>query len=102
MYVSTFLFIFLDCQWTDFSDWSPCTASCNTGTQTKTRTVAQIARNGGRRCSGSPFETRTCNTQKCPSRRTTVTTTTTTTTTTKSTFVDRYAQFVNSSYSKIL
>lgn len=72
----------VDCEWTDFSDWSPCTASCNTGTSTRSRRVARIARNGGRRCLGSAFETRVCNSQRCPVTTTTTTTTTTQTTTT--------------------
>ena len=66
----------VDCQWTGYGDWSPCTASCNTGTQTRSRKVAQIARNGGRRCSGSPFDTRSCNRQRCPVPTTSTTTTT--------------------------
>ena len=69
----------VDCEWTDFTDWTPCSASCNTGTQSRSRRVARIARNGGRRCSGSPFESRTCNSQRCPVRTTTTRTTTTTT-----------------------
>ena len=77
----------IDCQWTDFSDWTPCSASCNTGSQSRTRTVAQIARNGGRRCEGPPFESRNCNTQRCPIRSPT-TSTRGTTTTTRTPFVD--------------
>jgi hypothetical protein len=70
----------VDCRWTDFGQWSPCSNSCNTGTQSRRRLVAEIARNGGRRCIGSPVETRTCNNQRCPETTTTTTSTTTTTT----------------------
>lgn len=44
-----------DCQWRDFSDWSPCDGVSQTRTRTKIRAVG-----GGRRCTGQRREFQPC------------------------------------------
>ena len=53
--------------WSDFGDWSECSAACEGGTQTRTRTCTEPApENGGTDCVGDSTETRECNIQDCP------------------------------------
>ena len=57
----------VDGGYTDFGDWSECSAECDGGTQTRTRTCTNPApANGGLDCKGDASETRECNTQDCP------------------------------------
>ena len=56
----------IDGGWSDFGDWSECSAECGGGTQTRTRTCTNPApANGGADCEGDSTETRDCNTDKC-------------------------------------
>ncbi len=52
------------CQTTEWSTWSPCSATCGGGTQTRTRTITVQPANGGVACP-SLTESRQCNTQTC-------------------------------------
>ena len=57
----------VDGGWSDYSDWSECSAECAGGTQTRTRTCTNPApANGGAECVGESEETRPCNEQPCP------------------------------------
>ena len=57
----------VDGGYTDFGDWSECSAECDGGTQTRTRTCTNPApSNGGLDCEGDASETRECNAQACP------------------------------------
>eukprot|EP01127_Copromyxa_protea_P011653 TRINITY_DN294_c0_g1_i1.p1 TRINITY_DN294_c0_g1~~TRINITY_DN294_c0_g1_i1.p1 ORF type:complete len:1674 (-),score=432.23 TRINITY_DN294_c0_g1_i1:61-4824(-) len=56
----------VNCAWSAWSAWSTCSKTCGTGSQTKTRTVATAAANGGSACSGATSQTQSCNTQACP------------------------------------
>ena len=57
----------VDGGYTDFGDWSACSASCGDGTQTRTRTCANPApANGGADCVGPASETRACKERDCP------------------------------------
>ena len=57
--------------WSEFDRWSACSAECGGGTQTRTRTCLNPApEDGGSACDGDPEETRACNTDPCPGRRT--------------------------------
>ncbi|XP_037550324.1 SCO-spondin-like [Nematolebias whitei] len=50
----------VDCQWSSWSAWSPCSASCGTGQQTSTRSVLQPSQYGGAPCEGFNLRTTTC------------------------------------------
>ncbi|CAD7963451.1 unnamed protein product [Amoebophrya sp. A25] len=54
-----------DCHFSEWSDFSDCSTSCN-GYQRRVRRVSETARHGGKLCSGSLVEARQCNTD-CPS-----------------------------------
>ncbi|KAL5248998.1 hypothetical protein ACHWQZ_G018005 [Mnemiopsis leidyi] len=57
----------IDGGYSDFGDWSTCSAVCGGGTQTRTRTCTNPApANGGADCVGDSSETRQCNTNACP------------------------------------
>lgn len=51
-YVSLFFvfFLVLDCQVSDWGQWSVCSTACGSGTMTRTRQVSQPAQNGGKHC----------------------------------------------------
>jgi len=52
--------------YSDFSDWTKCSAECNGGKQSRTRTCTNPApANGGADCVGDATETRDCNTGNC-------------------------------------
>ena len=54
----------VDCQVSNWSAWSACSASCGGGTQTRTRSVLVQPENGGANCPVLT-ESRQCNTQPC-------------------------------------
>ena len=57
----------VDGGYSDFGDWSECSAECGGGTQSRTRTCTNPApANGGADCVGDSSEIRDCNTQGCP------------------------------------
>ena len=63
--------ISVDGGYSDFEDWSECSAECGGGTQTRTRTCTNPApAHGGADCVGDSTETRECNTQACPGNQT--------------------------------
>ena len=49
--------------WSEFGDFSSCSATCGGGTRTRTRTCE-----GGNDCPGSDTETEDCNTDACPGK----------------------------------
>lgn len=52
--------------WTDWSEWSQCSADCGGGTQLSTRTCTNPApQYGGQDCVGDSTQTQACNTQAC-------------------------------------
>ncbi|KAK7094973.1 hypothetical protein V1264_006443 [Littorina saxatilis] len=51
-------------QWMEWGEWSPCTRSCDGGSQERQR-VCQPPQHGGRPCLGDSTEVNTCNTQLC-------------------------------------
>ena len=52
--------------WSAFGAWSQCSADCEGGTQTRTRTCTNPApANGGADCVGDATETQDCNTNPC-------------------------------------
>ena len=62
--------ILVDGGYTDFGDWSECSASCGEGTETRTRTCTSPApAHGGADCVGESTETRPCKLADCPGYR---------------------------------
>ena len=60
------LFILVNGNWSSYSDWSDCTAKCDGGTRTRTRSCDNPPPSlGGLNCSGPSVETESCNTQIC-------------------------------------
>ena len=56
----------VDCAWSDWGEWSPCSKSCGGGTRTRTREIKQNAENGGKACPAKSTDMSDCNTQPCP------------------------------------
>eukprot|EP01137_Pigoraptor_chileana_P012905 Opistho-2@4489 len=55
----------VNCEYNSFGDYSTCTKTCGTGTQTRVRTVKVQAENGGTLCTDPASETINCNTDAC-------------------------------------
>ena len=56
----------VDCQWSSWSAWSPCSKTCGNGQKAKTRTVLRTASNGGKDCVGDNRITQQCQISQCP------------------------------------
>ncbi|KAL5251916.1 hypothetical protein ACHWQZ_G014899 [Mnemiopsis leidyi] len=57
----------LDGGWSDFGDWSECSAECGPGTQTRSRSCSNPApANGGAECEGKGSEVKECLLKECP------------------------------------
>eukprot|EP00731_Ephydatia_muelleri_P026831 Em0018g931a len=56
----------IDCQWTDWGNWSRCSVTCDGGTQTRSRQFLVSAQYGGKACVGDSVQTAACNSQPCP------------------------------------
>eukprot|EP00746_Dinoflagellata_sp_MGD_P149407 gnl/MRDRNA2_/MRDRNA2_81439_c0_seq1.p1 gnl/MRDRNA2_/MRDRNA2_81439_c0~~gnl/MRDRNA2_/MRDRNA2_81439_c0_seq1.p1 ORF type:complete len:3654 (+),score=523.54 gnl/MRDRNA2_/MRDRNA2_81439_c0_seq1:90-11051(+) len=54
----------VDCTWTSWTTWSPCTASCGGGYQVRSRSP-NAPKNGGRPCDGNFEDYVSCNQQEC-------------------------------------
>ena len=53
--------------YTEFGEWSECSAECGEGTQTRIRTCTNPApANGGLDCVGEASQTRPCKERDCP------------------------------------
>ncbi|XP_078666619.1 cartilage intermediate layer protein 1-like isoform X1 [Branchiostoma floridae x Branchiostoma belcheri] len=57
----------IDGGWTDWGEWSTCTAKCGGGVEERRRTCTQPApRHGGKQCDGASSQQRACADWKCP------------------------------------
>eukprot|EP00933_Yihiella_yeosuensis_P079036 TRINITY_DN9111_c0_g10_i1.p1 TRINITY_DN9111_c0_g10~~TRINITY_DN9111_c0_g10_i1.p1 ORF type:complete len:1252 (+),score=222.05 TRINITY_DN9111_c0_g10_i1:165-3920(+) len=56
----------VDCQWSVWGDWTPCSVTCDGGFRRKSRSYAIDAAFGGKKCIGNTSEQETCNSQHCP------------------------------------
>ena len=55
----------VDCEVSQWSGWTSCSAECGTGSQTRTRSVTTAAADGGTQCPAGLSESQSCNTQAC-------------------------------------
>uniref|UniRef100_A0A8C2X7V5 Uncharacterized protein n=1 Tax=Cyclopterus lumpus TaxID=8103 RepID=A0A8C2X7V5_CYCLU len=55
----------VSCEWSSWSPWRPCSASCGTGQQSSTRIILQPSRYGGAPCEGPEHRTKTCMAPNC-------------------------------------
>ncbi|XP_078333125.1 SCO-spondin-like isoform X2 [Crassostrea virginica] len=56
----------IDGNWTSWSSWTPCSVTCGTGIETRTRNCSNpTPENGGQACSGQGIDTRQCNNTAC-------------------------------------
>ena len=59
----------VDSGWTEYGEWSECSATCGGGRQSRRRTCTKPPpANGGQRCSGQATQNRVCSTAKCPGK----------------------------------
>ena len=56
----------VNCVMNDWSAYGPCSKTCGTGTQSRTRTVKTAAQHSGTPCPTDTTQTQNCNTQGCP------------------------------------
>jgi hypothetical protein len=56
----------VDCHWSEWANWTKCSAKCGGGKQSRVRHMAVIGNDYGEPCMGPPKEIRTCNAQPCP------------------------------------
>eukprot|EP00930_Biecheleria_cincta_P087800 TRINITY_DN77039_c0_g1_i1.p1 TRINITY_DN77039_c0_g1~~TRINITY_DN77039_c0_g1_i1.p1 ORF type:complete len:1382 (-),score=243.87 TRINITY_DN77039_c0_g1_i1:209-4354(-) len=56
----------LDCAWSSWSAFSPCSKSCGAGNMSRTRVKQPAEEYGGVPCVGESLDTNFCNTQGCP------------------------------------
>ncbi|XP_063781355.1 SCO-spondin-like [Pseudophryne corroboree] len=55
----------VDCQWSQWSDWTPCSVTCGSGTQISHRRQIQHRMYDGMDCTGSPARQRICELPDC-------------------------------------
>ena len=63
--MSNIFFHLVDCQWTEWEGWSPCSKSCGDGIRERQRNVSREALNGGDSCQGAAAAFEECNDGPC-------------------------------------
>ena len=58
----------VNCAWSAWSNWDPCSKTCGGGTHQRTRSVGVVVANGGSNCTGNSVESDVCNTNSCPGK----------------------------------
>ena len=56
----------MDCEWSDFGEWSECSKSCGGGEKTSNRSIIKLPLYGGIECEGKDTQIESCNDQPCP------------------------------------
>ncbi|CAK9015088.1 unnamed protein product [Durusdinium trenchii] len=54
----------IDCVWAKWESWEACTASCGSGTHTRSRSLATHANNLGRDCAGEDRQVQSCKVER--------------------------------------
>ncbi len=66
-YLGAFFCHAVDGGWSEWSEWTPCSKSCDGGTTVRNRSCdSPLPGNGGRQCIGAPVQEKVCNTGRCP------------------------------------
>ena len=60
--------IVVDCQWSDYGEWTACSQTCGEGTRMSERVVIQNATHGGKECEGLAVKRDSCNIDPCPGK----------------------------------
>jgi len=56
----------VDCRWSSFGNWSPCSKTCGNGYKTSQRYRINNATHGGKECEGETVRMVQCNLNNCP------------------------------------
>jgi len=56
----------LDCEWSDWSEWTACPVSCDGSQQQRERFIKTPSAAGGKPCEGNTTEQALCNSDPCP------------------------------------
>ena len=59
----------VNCEWSEWGDWSACSQTCDDGWRIRHRSVEQLAQNGGEKCTGDDVEQEDCGIVNCPSKQ---------------------------------
>ena len=60
------LLLAVDCRWSSFGNWSPCSKTCGNGYKTSQRYRMNNATHGGKECEGETVRMVQCNLNNCP------------------------------------
>ena len=60
--------LIVDCQWSEYGEWTACSETCGGGTRMSERVVVQNASYGGQECKGLAFKIDPCNKNPCPGK----------------------------------
>lgn len=55
-----------DCQWSAWTEWTPCSKNCGGGEIKRFRDISMPRKNGGEECTGPSEEESQCNLAECP------------------------------------
>ena len=61
-----FCTIIVDCKWSAWNEWTPCSVTCGNGTITQERYEEQQSAFGGKPCEGQRIKTEECKITDCP------------------------------------
>jgi hypothetical protein len=56
----------IDCVWSQWTGWAPCSTYCGPGVQTRTRRILENSAFGGVPCVGVDYEEAVCQARECP------------------------------------
>ena len=56
----------MNCEWSEYGEWSDCSKTCGGGEKSSTRTILQEPINGGNECEGEDTKIEPCNENSCP------------------------------------
>lgn len=60
-----FKYFSVDCEVSDWTEWSSCSKTCGSGSQKRERSIVKQPKNNGKPCEGNFEETKTCEVEDC-------------------------------------